>query len=465
MKKLVTLILLITTILSCKKETTPTKDYLVISGTIENFKKRNVTLKGFRFEKKIKFNKKTKTFVDTLKIDRDGYYSIIFNKKKFDVYLSKTDDLNIKFDYNTPELITFEGNNAAINQYFIKKSKVFAEEIGKLASLYTIDEFSFLVKLNTYRDSLINLSKSSDLPENFLKIEKQNIEYEYLRDINYYPIHYPSLSGDKEYVASDIIATAIDTINYNNRLAYLNSSFYRTIIKDELEKKARKKQAEGIDLPLTNIETVYTEVTDTIIKNDLLFHVFAKKGITYTDNLNEYYKKFLAFSTNKEHKKEITEIYDSFKLTAKGKPCPKFVNYENNNGESTSLDDLLGNGKYLYIDVWATWCAFCQRETPLLKRFELQYHDQNIEFVSISVDVENNKEKWKKTIEQKEMGGVQLFADKSFDSDFIKKFAIKGLPRFILVDPEGNIISRNAPRPSDGKRLTNLLEEIGAIVP
>ena len=59
------------------------------------------------------------------------------------------------------------------------------------------------------------------------------------------------------------------------------------------------------------------------------------------------------------------------------------------------------------------------------------------------------------------MGGVQLFADKSFGSDFIKKFAIKGLPRFILVDPEGNIISPNAPRPSDGQKLIKMFEEIG----
>ena len=51
--------------LSCKKEA-PVKDYLILSGTVDNFKKRDVKLEGFDFEKKIPFNKKTKTFGKTI---------------------------------------------------------------------------------------------------------------------------------------------------------------------------------------------------------------------------------------------------------------------------------------------------------------------------------------------------------------------------------------------------------------
>ena len=38
----------------------------------------------------------------------------------------------------------------------------------------------------------------------------------------------------------------------------------------------------------------------------------------------------------------------------KGTPSPLFIDYENITGEKTSLSDL--KGKYVYIDVWATWC-------------------------------------------------------------------------------------------------------------
>ena len=78
----------------------------------------------------------------------------------------------------------------------------------------------------------------------------------------------------------------------------------------------------------------------------------------------------MAYSTNKEHKDELSKSYNILKTTAKGQPAPKFKDFENYAGGTTSLDDLLGKGKYLYIDVWATWCAYCKREIPLLKKLE-----------------------------------------------------------------------------------------------
>ena len=59
------------------------------------------------------------------------------------------------------------------------------------------------------------------------------------------------------------------------------------------------------------------------------------------------------------------------------------------------------------------------------------------------------------------MGGVQLFAgDKHENLQFTKDYLIKGLPRFILIDPEGKIITANAPRPSDGDKLEEILDAL-----
>ena len=67
-----------------------------------------------------------------------------------------------------------------------------------------------------------------------------------------------------------------------------------------------------------------------------------------------------------------------------GAASPTFTNYENYAGGTTSLEDL--KGKYVYVDVWATWCGPCKREIPSLKKVEKEFHGKNIEFVSISVD-------------------------------------------------------------------------------
>ena len=131
----------------------------------------------------------------------------------------------------------------------------------------------------------------------------------------------------------------------------------------------------------------------------------------------------------------------------KGTPSPKFTNYENYNGGTTSLDDL--KGKFVYIDVWATWCGPCKVEIPYLKEVEKEFHDKNIAFVSISVDKLGAYEAWKKMIAEKEMGGIQLFAGS--DSKFAEDYQIDGIPRFILIDDKGNIVNPDAPRPSNPK--------------
>lgn len=49
------------------------------------------------------------------------------------------------------------------------------------------------------------------------------------------------------------------------------------------------------------------------------------------------------------------------------------------------------------------------------------------------------------------IGATQLLADKDMQSDFIQDYYINAIPRFILLDPKGNIISYDAPRPSEDK--------------
>lgn len=130
----------------------------------------------------------------------------------------------------------------------------------------------------------------------------------------------------------------------------------------------------------------------------------------------------------------------------KGDPSPKF-NYPDKNGKNVSLDDL--KGKYVYIDVWATWCGPCKREIPFLKEMDEAYKGKNIAFVSLSIDKMEHKEKWLKMIEDEDLKGIQLLADQDWNSEFVTSYNITGIPRFILLDQEGNIVNSNAPRPSD----------------
>ena len=64
------------------------------------------------------------------------------------------------------------------------------------------------------------------------------------------------------------------------------------------------------------------------------------------------------------------------------------------------------------------------------------------------------EKKWRNFVKNKSLSGVQLWSGK--DISFQQEYQISGIPRFILIDPQGNIVEANAPRPSD-PRLKEIL--------
>lgn len=118
-----------------------------------------------------------------------------------------------------------------------------------------------------------------------------------------------------------------------------------------------------------------------------------------------------------------------------------------------SLTDF--KGKYVYIDIWATWCGPCKVQIPFMKELENKFHDSPIHFVSISVDDEKDKSVWGKMVEDNKMSGLQLFAGR--ENNFAYDYKIQFVPTFILLDKEGNILLENAPEPMDYR--TNKLNQ------
>lgn len=207
---------------------------------------------------------------------------------------------------------------------------------------------------------------------------------------------------------------------------------------------------EGLESKFGEIRSTLTEFykankdVDTFIINGL------SKNI---DPMLNYYKGYLAESIALK-----TEL-------ATGAASPTFNDYENYKGGTTSLSDL--KGKYVYVDVWATWCGPCKVEIPSLKALEKQYHGKNIEFVSLSIDDDRShggswdkaRESWKAMVADKQLSGIQLFAPKGWQSQFVVDYKIQGIPRFILIDPNGNIVTPDAPRPSSSE-LTKLFTSL-----
>lgn len=240
-----------------------------------------------------------------------------------------------------------------------------------------------------------------------------------------------------------------ETNNYLAKKALMQETIYPPSLFDFEEPEFKSK--------ISDINASLSDFLESNKAIDTALYASERSEINqFMDEMLGYYSK------QKEYEaKRAAEFAD-----LNGIPSPTFVNYENYKGGTSSLSDF--KGKYVYVDVWATWCGPCKAEIPSLKEIEKNYHGKNIEFVSISVDngrgytektVEASKEGWKKMIAEKEMGGTQLFADKAWESDFTRGFKVNSIPRFILIGPDGTVVHPDAPRPSSPK-LTQLFNSL-----
>ena len=121
--------------------------------------------------------------------------------------------------------------------------------------------------------------------------------------------------------------------------------------------------------------------------------------------------------------------------------------------------------KRLYIDLWATWCGPCKLEFSITpKKFHSVLEKYNIEPVYLSIDEENKKNIWKTLVQQLKLEGTHAILNKELIKS-IQEIIFDGkdliIPRYILIDEKGKILSTDAPRPSDpilGKFFDKLLK-------
>lgn len=450
------LVLLSSIFISCNYNNTFNNTEVIIQGNVKN----NVApLKIENLEGDVIHTfdvSENNTFIDTINIS-EGYYLLTHIDQQSEFYLRPSYNLNITLDArDINKTIEWKGIGSVENKYITSK-KLLEDKLINLSyyGYYTTLNESDFLKLN---DSIFNLKKElfsiykDSLDKRFSSIESSSLKYHKLDKIASYP-WMKRMFDDNDFEVSSNYPNPFQNIDLNNEDILVSYRYFLYVVQYlDFKRTSRIEKDSTLDSFLTTLNIINDDIKNQDVKNELLYNMM-KYRLIRTSETDKAYELYLSMSTNEDHHKEIRKHYESITGLSKGLKSPDFE-LENINGELVSLSKF--QGKVVYIDLWATWCKPCLKEFPHLENLKKDFKNKKIVFLSICKS--SNKENWKNMVKSNKLSGVQLFASND-DIDFFKEYSVNSLPRFILLDENAKLISKNAERPSNPE-LKNILKKL-----
>ena len=196
-----------------------------------------------------------------------------------------------------------------------------------------------------------------------------------------------------------------------------------------------------------------------LARDYLLSRIMYRASVKGVKIPNEYFKKYRECSINKKYRKIVHRARrEQQRNNRKTKILPNELLLVNGKTK-IKLEKVLEQckGKYVLIDLWASWCAPCMREMPYLKQLEQKYPKEKIAFINISLDKETYA--WHSGIYKAHGDSSTNYLLLNSDRTSIaKQIRLVAIPRFLLYDKEGKLVNQDAPWPSD-PQLTTMIDK------
>jgi thiol-disulfide isomerase/thioredoxin len=410
---------------------------------------------------------------DTVKLNAKGqfeilleqhsanYFSVESNRQEAQLYILPYDTLSMTLNgVNIMDIKDLTGKSAPYCDYLAKRQladKMFQNNFSAAnLSLTPQGYFNKVDSARAVRHEAFATIKSSFM-ESFVETESKAINYQAGNQLLSF-MNQNNKDGQKQYPASFhqyITGLPLDDEN----IAYVTE--YRSYIKNYVSQKALERyQADPNRTVLKYYEAMVdesckalkTQKNKSILFADIMPQILKDAG---TQDLTKMIAQLEACSDDEKLIQSVKRYAAQFEHLYAGKPAPDAVAFDIN-GKNYKLSDF--KGKVIYIDVWATWCGPCKREIPHLKTLEAEYHGKNVEFISISTDRDLNA--WKNYITKESMTGLQLHQSDNQAESMSYLYMVNSIPRFILIDQNGKIVSSDAPRPSSGEQIKGMLNKL-----
>lgn len=367
----------------------------------------------------------------------------------FPLYVQKGSQLKLNLNYSDSTYLTIlpgklDGDNKALIEYsnfcFLKMRDLFKNRPStedKIKEAIT----PYITKAD---DLIAAFGVKSTTVKQYLDVWAMN---NYIGGLLTLPRQLQRSGGSKELAADyytfpkspaavynqDVAVLLNETnMNVNQYLAFLNKGQIES--KDAFEQLSQKFKQ--LDALFTNKVLISNIVAGSL--DDFTRKFNMKPNGNFEEELAKY-KALTVYVKDEKKRAELEHNFKNLKYTLNGATLPDIA-FKDVNGKDVKLQSFAG--KYIYIDLWASWCKPCIAEIPNLHKLEHDYKDKNIVFVSISLDM--NKNDWRKKMEELKLQGHQWELG---DSAYDKLMNVSGIPHFLLYDPIGKLVMYKAPRP------------------
>jgi cytochrome c biogenesis protein CcmG/thiol:disulfide interchange protein DsbE len=146
---------------------------------------------------------------------------------------------------------------------------------------------------------------------------------------------------------------------------------------------------------------------------------------------------------------------DNTSVVGQAAPDAEFAALQGN--ENIKLSSL--QGKVVLLDFWASWCAPCQEELPLLDDMAVRLKDKGIEIVGVSLD--ENKADAERFLTRKSSWSLTLGHDP--EQRVADQFKPPKMPTSYVIDRKGVVRQMNAGfERSDAKKIEAQLLDLAS---
>ncbi|MFL9839119.1 redoxin family protein [Flavobacterium sp. ST-75] len=407
-----------------------------------------------------------------INISEGKFHQVINNDFPLDIYhlkigqsianviLSNKDSIFVKLRINKEKgEIDYYGTRIAENQYIKNKR----ENLPWSSVAYDLDQNRNLDKPAKFIDHLISEWKESiNKSDNFKTVDnyvpredyklqnKKLLTITYLNYWNDFVKKRKALYPEEKTEPTEEIKEMIATVPLNDE-GLLSNEDYFTYLKTQIIAENKEEVDEN-----TKTLQAIEKMEKGSFRDKMLYWQLDKsvKEASNNEERNSTLAKYSGLFTQNNYVANLNATNKLYASLEAGKAAPQFEAIDKDQKVYT-LNDL--KGKYVVMDVWATWCGPCERERPSFEKMAIKYKNEPVQFVAVSMD--RRIEDWYVEVNNRSKSVLQLHINDI--SKFSKEYNTQSIPRFILIDPDGNFVNSQLPFPSDANFEKMLRDALG----